>query len=69
MTHSKGKNQAVTSNGSDRVWESTIVNENLDEVFPQPPLMPSNPGERSHFSSIQNTTTPRAIAEFTIKFK
>ncbi|MEW5856167.1 MAG: hypothetical protein AB1861_02080 [Cyanobacteriota bacterium] len=45
MTHSK--NQAVTSNGSDRVWESTIVNEYLDEVFPETLLMPSNPGERS----------------------
>ena len=45
MTHSK--NQAVTSNGSDRVWESTIINEYLDEVFPEPPLMPSEPGERA----------------------
>ncbi|MEP0853725.1 MULTISPECIES: glutathione S-transferase family protein [Cyanophyceae] len=45
MTHSK--NQAVTSNGSDRVWESTIINEYLDEVFPEPPLMPSERGERA----------------------
>jgi len=45
VTHRK--NQAVTSNGSDRVWESTIINEYLDEVFPEPPLMPSEPGERA----------------------
>ncbi|MBD1889338.1 hypothetical protein [Coleofasciculus sp. FACHB-SPT9] len=61
MTHTKGKNQAVTSNGSDRVWKSTIVNENLDEVFPKSLLMPSNPGERSHSSSFQDTNTPRTI--------
>ncbi|MBD1903584.1 hypothetical protein NDI44_21090 [Trichocoleus sp. DQ-A3] len=61
MTHTKGKNQAVTSNGSDRVWESTIVNENLDEVFPKSLLMPSNLGERSHSFSIQDTNTPKTI--------
>ncbi|MEP0811691.1 hypothetical protein [Trichocoleus sp. ST-U2] len=61
VTHTKGKNQAVTSNGSDRVWKSTIVNENLDEVFPKSLLMPSNPGERSHSSSFQDTNTPRTI--------
>lgn len=29
--------------GDERVWESAIINEYLDEVFPNPPLLPSNP--------------------------
>ncbi len=33
--------------GEDRVWESTIINEYLEEVFPGTPLMPSNPGQRA----------------------
>lgn len=33
--------------GSDQVWESTIINEYLDEVFPTPPLMPSDAGARA----------------------
>lgn len=37
----------VIKHGSDRVWESTIINEYLDEVFPEPPLMPHNPGSRA----------------------
>ena len=37
----------VIKYGSDRVWESTIIDEYLDEVFPEPPLMPSEPGERA----------------------
>jgi glutathione S-transferase len=37
----------VIQHDSDRVWESTIINEYLDEVFPEPPLMPSNPGQRA----------------------
>lgn len=32
---------------NDRVWESSIINEYLDEVFPTPPLMPNEPGRRS----------------------
>ncbi|MEP0801470.1 hypothetical protein NDI37_26175 [Funiculus sociatus GB2-A5] len=61
MTHSK--NQAVTSNGSDRVWESTIINEYLDEVFPEPPLMPSESGRKSDRTtlSIQAPKTLRKI--------
>ncbi|MEP0876692.1 glutathione S-transferase family protein [Funiculus sociatus GB2-M2] len=37
----------VIKYGSDRVWESTIINEYLDDVFPEPPLMPSEPGQRA----------------------
>ena len=29
------------------VWESTIINEYLDEVFPEPPLMPNASGKRA----------------------
>jgi glutathione S-transferase len=31
----------------DRVWESAIINEYLEEVFPTPALMPSDPGKRA----------------------
>ncbi|HEY9905093.1 MAG TPA: glutathione S-transferase family protein, partial [Candidatus Sericytochromatia bacterium] len=30
----------VIKHGDERVWESAIINEYLDEVFPEPPLMP-----------------------------
>ncbi|NEQ45092.1 MAG: glutathione S-transferase family protein [Leptolyngbya sp. SIOISBB] len=33
--------------GDDRIWESTIINEYLEEVFPTPALMPSEPGLRA----------------------
>lgn len=33
--------------GRDRVWESTIINEYLEEQFPSPPLMPTEPGQRA----------------------
>lgn len=29
--------------GNKRVWESAVINEYLDEVFPNPSLLPSNP--------------------------
>lgn len=37
----------VIKYGDDRVWESTIINEYLDEVFPAPSLMPTDPGTRA----------------------
>jgi glutathione S-transferase len=37
----------VIQHGSDRVWESAIINEYLDEAFPEPSLMPNTPGERA----------------------
>ncbi|HEY9799646.1 MAG TPA: glutathione S-transferase family protein [Leptolyngbyaceae cyanobacterium] len=33
--------------GDKRVWESAIINEYLDEVFPHPPLLPKNPIDRA----------------------
>lgn len=33
--------------GHDRVWESAVINEYLEEVFPEPPLMPKEPGQRA----------------------
>lgn len=37
-----GKVPAI-KHGNDRVWESAIINEYLDEVFPEPSLMPRDP--------------------------
>ncbi|MGD2183648.1 glutathione S-transferase family protein [Lusitaniella coriacea] len=30
-----------------RIWESAIINEYLEEVFPEPPLLPSDPQDRA----------------------
>jgi glutathione S-transferase len=37
-----GKVPAIT-HGNHRVWESAVINEYLNEVFPNPPLLPSSP--------------------------
>jgi glutathione S-transferase len=37
----------VLTHGDNRVWESAIVNEYLDEVFPEPPLLPTDPIQRA----------------------
>jgi glutathione S-transferase len=37
----------VINHGENRVWESAIINEYLDEVFPEPPMMPIDPGQRA----------------------
>lgn len=37
----------VIKHGENRVWESAVVNEYLDEVFPEPPLLPREPGKRA----------------------
>ena len=37
----------VIQNGGDRVWESAVINEYLEEVFPEPPLMPKDSGKKA----------------------
>lgn len=38
----------VLKNGENRVWESAIINEYLDEMFPTPALLPKDPMQRAH---------------------
>ncbi|MDQ2694410.1 MAG: glutathione S-transferase family protein [Pseudomonadota bacterium] len=38
----------VLQRGDDLVWESAIINEYLEEVHPQPPLLPKEPGRRAY---------------------
>jgi glutathione S-transferase len=33
--------------GETRIWESAVINQYLDERYPEPPLMPRDPGERA----------------------
>lgn len=53
----------VLKRGGDLIWESSIINEYLEEVFPQPPLMPSDPGARARarfwidFANVKFTPT------------
>ncbi|NJN58964.1 MAG: glutathione S-transferase family protein [Leptolyngbyaceae cyanobacterium SL_5_9] len=37
----------VLKHGKNRIWESAIINEYLDETFPERPLMPKTPIQRS----------------------
>lgn len=37
----------VIQRGKDVVWESSVINEYLDEVYPHPPMMPEEPGRRA----------------------
>lgn len=41
-----GKVPAI-KHGDIEIYESTIINEYLDEVFPEPPLLPDEPGEKA----------------------
>lgn len=41
-----GKVPAIEHDGR-RIWESAIINEYLEEVFPAPALLPKEPGERA----------------------
>ncbi|BAZ37061.1 glutathione S-transferase-like protein [Calothrix sp. NIES-4101] len=41
-----GKVPAITHQDK-RVWESAIINEYLDEAFPNPPLLPNNPLDKA----------------------
>lgn len=38
----------VLEHGGDRVWESAIINEYLEESYPEPPLLPRSPGRRAY---------------------
>lgn len=38
----------VLKHGDQRVWESALINEYLEEVFPNPPLLPKDPMQRAH---------------------
>jgi glutathione S-transferase len=35
----------VLQHGENRIWESSIINEYLEEVFPEPVLLPREPGQ------------------------
>jgi glutathione S-transferase len=37
----------VLLHGEVKLWESAVINEYLDEVFPDPPLMPASPADRA----------------------
>ncbi len=41
-----GKVPAI-KHGNAEIYESAIINEYLDEVFPEPPLLPTDPGQRA----------------------
>lgn len=53
----------VLKRGGDLVWESSIINEYLDEIFPDPPLMPAGAGDRARarfwidFANVKFTPT------------
>lgn len=37
----------VLKHGDQRVWESALINEYLEEMFPNPPLLPKSPMQRA----------------------
>jgi glutathione S-transferase len=37
----------VLKHGDNRIWESAIINEYLEEAFPEPPLLPKEPIQRA----------------------
>lgn len=45
-----GKVPAIVR-GDDIVYESTVINEYLEEVFPEPRMLPARPGERAYARS------------------
>lgn len=38
----------VVRNGEDVIWESSVINEYLDELYPEPPMMPREPARRAY---------------------
>jgi glutathione S-transferase len=57
----------VLKHGDNRVWESAIINEYLDEAFPEHPLLPKEPIERAqariwiNFADTQLFTTTHKL--------
>ena len=53
----------VLKRGEDLVWESAIINEFIEEAYPEPPMMPREPGRRAFarfwidFSNVKFTPT------------
>lgn len=53
----------VLKRGGDLVWESSIINEYVEEAFPDPALMPADPGARARarfwidFANVKFTPT------------
>jgi len=58
------KNVPLLEYGDDRVWESAIINEYLEDVFPEPSLMPKDPLKKALvriFIDFANTRFIRAF--------
>lgn len=54
----------VVVRGADRVWESAVINEYLDEVYPQPALMPASAGSRAQARIWIDFTNSRLVPAF-----
>lgn len=50
--------------GEERIWESSVINEYLDEIEPNPPLMPSAPGQRARVRIWVNYANDRFLPLF-----
>lgn len=59
-----GKVPAI-KHGEHRVWESAIINEYLDEVFPEPPLLPREPIAKAQARIWIDFANTRLVAAFT----
>ena len=50
--------------GDDNVWESAIVNEYIDEVFPEPAMVPKEPGRRALARTWVDYSASRFVSAF-----
>jgi glutathione S-transferase len=55
--------------GDDTVWESAIVNEYIDEVFPEPAMVPSEPGRRALARTWVDYSASRFVSAFGAVFR